>query len=149
MESFPLVFLSFSSLILFEISSIVNGESRIVSCLLSEGILMLHSSLFLSFSLTLNKLEKCSTHFFGRIELTWFGLLFVIPLSFLICCQNSLGLLDTFSNTQMFSISHFCLIVLMVCLYLLFILWYWPRIWGFLGNFWTCLASCSNCLLSV
>ena len=122
MESFPLAFLSFSSLILFEISSIVNGESRIVSCLLSEGILLLHSSLFLSFSLTLNKPEKCSTHFFGGIELTWFGLLFVIPLSFLICCQNSLGLLDTFSNTQMFSISHFCLIVLMVCLYFLFIL---------------------------
>ena len=104
MESFPLAFLSFSSLILFEISSIVNGESRIVSCLLSEGILMLHSSLFLSFSLTLNKLEKCSTHFFGGIESTWFGLLFVFPLSFLICCQNSLGSLDKFFNILMLSI---------------------------------------------
>ena len=110
---------------------------------------MLRSSLFLSFSLTLNKLEKCSTHFFGGIESTWFELLFVFPLSLLIYCQKSLGLLDKHSNTLMFSIFHFCLIVLMVCLYFLFILLYWPRVWGFLGNFWTCLASCSNCLLSV
>ena len=134
MESFPLTFLSFSSLIPFEISSIVNGESRIALCLLSASILLLPSSLFLSFSLTLNKLEKCSTHFFGGIESTWFGLLFVFPLSFLICCQNSLGLLDKFSNTLMFSISHFCLTVLMVYLYFLVLL-YWPRVWGFLENF--------------
>ena len=70
MESFPLTFLSFSSLIPFEISSIGNGQSRIASCLLSEGILLLHSRLFLSFSLTLKKLEKCSIHFFGGIELS-------------------------------------------------------------------------------
>ena len=93
------IFLSFSSLIPFEISPIVNGESRIASCLLSEGVLLLPSGLVLSFSVTLNKLEKCSTHFFGGIESTWFGLLFVFPLSFLVCCQNSLGLLDKFSNT--------------------------------------------------
>ena len=104
MESFPLTFLSFSSLIPFEISSIVNGESRIALCLLSASILLLPSSLFLSFSLTLNKLEKCSTHFFGGIESTWFGLLFVFPLSFLICCQNSLGSLDKFFNILMLSI---------------------------------------------
>ena len=128
MESFPLAFLSFSSLIPFEISSIVNGESRRASCLLSEGILLPPSSLFLPFSLTLNKLEKSSTHFFGGIESTWFGLLFVFPLSFLICCQNSLGLLDTFSNTRMLFISHFSLIVLMVCLYFLYILLYWPSV---------------------
>ena len=49
----------------------------------------------------------------------------------------------------MFFISHFCLIVLMVCLYFLLILLNWPRVWGFLGNFWTFLASCLNCLHSV
>ena len=59
MDSFLLAFLSFSSQIPFEISSIVNGNSRIASYLLSEGVLLLPSSLFLSFSLTLNKLEKC------------------------------------------------------------------------------------------
>ena len=120
------IFLFFISLIPFEISPIVNGESRIASCLLSEGVLLLPSGLVLSFSVTLNKLEKCSTHFFGGIESTWFGLLFVFPLSFLICYQNSLGLLDKFPNTLMFSISHFCVIVLMVCLYFLLILLYWP-----------------------
>ena len=90
MESFLQVFLSFSSLILFNISSVVNGESRIGSCLLSGKILLLPSSLFLSLSLTLNKLEKCSTYFFGGIESTWFGLLFVFPLSFLTCSQNGI-----------------------------------------------------------
>ena len=90
-------------------------------------ILLLPSNLFLSLSLTLNKLKKCSAHFFGGIESTLFGLLFVLPLNFLICCQNSLGLLDKFSNILMFSMSHICLIVLMVCLYFLFILLYWPR----------------------
>ena len=119
MESFPLAFLSFSSLIPFEIISIVNGKSRIASCFLLEGILLLPSSLFLSFSLTLNKLGKRSTHFFGGIESTWFELLFAFPLSLLIYCQKSLGLLDKHSNTLMFSIFHFCLIVLMVCLYFL------------------------------
>ena len=128
MESFPLAFLSFSSLIPFEIISIVNGKSRIASCFLLEGILLLPSSLFLSFSLTLNKLGKRSTHFFGGIESTWFELLFAFPLSLLIYCQKSLGLLDKLSNTLMFSIFHFCLIVLMVCLYFLFILLYWPRV---------------------
>ena len=116
-------FLSFSSLIPFGIFSIVNGEWRIGSCLLSGRILLLHTSLFLSLSLTLHKLEKYSTHFFGRIESTWFGLLFVFPLSFLICF-------------------YFCFIVLMVSLCFLFILSYWPRVLEFLGNFWTCLASC-------
>ena len=104
MESFLLVFLSFSSLIPFESSSIVSGESRIGSFLVSGGILLLPSSLYLSLSLTLSKLEKCSTHFFGGIESTWFGLLFVFPLSFLICCQNSLGSLDKFFNILMLSI---------------------------------------------
>ena len=37
MESFPLAFLSFSSQFSFEISSIVNEESRLGSCLLSGG----------------------------------------------------------------------------------------------------------------
>ena len=104
---------------------------------------MLPYSLFLSLSLTLNKLEKCSTHFFGGIESTGFGLLFVFPLSF------SLGSLDKFSNIPIFSISHFCLIVLMMCSYFLFILLYWPRVWEFLGNFWTCLESYWNCPFSV
>ena len=127
MESFPLVFLSFSSLIPFEFFSIVNGKSRIGSCLLSVvggggGGLLLPYSFFLSLSLTLNKLEKCSIHFFGGIESTGFGPLFVFPLSF------SLGSLDKFSNILIFSISHFCLIVLMVCLYFLFILLFWPRL---------------------
>ena len=110
------------------------------------GILLLHSSLFLSLSLTLNKQERCPTHFFGGIESTWFGLLFVFPLKFSICRQNSLGLLVKFINILMCSISHFCLIVLMVCLCFLFILLYWPRVWGLLGNFWTCLESCWNFL---
>ena len=120
MESFPLAFLSFSSLIPFKISSIVNGESRIGSYLLSGRILLLPSSLFLSLSVTLNKLEKCSAHFFVGIEFAWFELLFVFPLTFLTCCQNSLGSLDKF---LIFSISHFCLTDLMVCLY--FFLFYY------------------------
>ena len=49
----------------------------------------------------------------------------------------------------MFSIFYFCFIVLMVSLYFLFILSDWPRVLEFLGNFWICLASCSNCLFSV
>ena len=110
---------------------------------------MLPSSLLLSLSLTLNKLEKCPTHFFGRIESTWFGLLFAFPLSFLTCCQGSLVSHDKFSNILIFSIFHFCLIVLMVGLYFLYIMLYCPRVWRFFKNFWTCLASCSNCLFSV
>ena len=134
-KSFPLAFLSCSSLIPFEISSIVDEEWRIESCLLSGRILLLPSNLFFPLSLTLNKLKKYSTHFNGGIESIWLELLFVFPLTFLICQQNSLGSLDTFSNILIFSIFHFWWIFLMVCLYFLFILLYWHRVWGFFGNF--------------
>ena len=45
MEPFPLAFLSFSSLIPFEISSFVNGVSRVGSCLLPGRICFLFGTL--------------------------------------------------------------------------------------------------------
>ena len=100
--------------------------------------------LVLSLSLTRKKLEKCLTHFFGGIESIWFGLLFVLLLNFLTCCQNSLGSLAKFSNLTV-SIFHFCLIDFNGLFVLSFFYYTGPEYQDFFGNFKTCLASCLNC----